>query len=322
VPKLVNFLKIVKSKLLINTKKRLLFKMSQENKEICQVNNYFYIIIKDESQISELKNNIPALFQQFKENHSIKRFPNLNATKKENEIIINESDEEIPNSFKIETNEEKNEISIAEPNTKEITSIEIPKFIVKKRYFKVDPKKKTGRKPKNPVSNVEHTKYSDDNILRKIKVKFFQKLIKFINNKISSKYNGIIKILKPLKGEISQDNTIKFNKQLMDSKLKDIFLNNEINGKFKNCEKDYNKNVIDAIYENNIQELIDIFELTFLEVFNIFRDTNETEFTGFEKINKVVDELKLKENDKDYVHKFQEVVKDFENYYLLKKARK
>jgi len=296
--------------------------MSQENKEICKVNNYFYIIIKDESQISELKKNIPALFQQFKENHSIKRFPNLNTTKKENEIIINESDEEVPHSINFETNEEKNEISISEPNTKEITSIEIPKFIVKKRYFIVDSKKKTGRKTKNPVSNVEHTKYSDDNILRKIKVKFFQKLIKFINNKISSKYNGIIKILKPLKGEISQDNTIKFNKQLMDSKLKDIFLNNEINGKFKNCEKDYNKNVIDAIYENNIQELIDIFELTFLEVFNIFRDTNETEFTGFEKINKVVDELKLKESDNDYVQKFQEVVKDFENYYLLKKARK
>jgi hypothetical protein len=109
----------------------------------------------------------------------------------------------------------------------------------------------------------------------------------------------------------------------MDSKLKDIFSNNEINGKFKLYEKDYNKNIIDKIYQNNIQELINIFELTFLEVFNIFRDTNEkTEFKDFEKLNSVINELKLKEKDNDYVYKFQEVAMNFENYYLLKKARK
>ena len=131
-----------------------------------------------------------------------------------------------------------------------------------------------------------------------------------------------MKLLKPLKGEISQDNTINFNRQLMDSKLKDIFSNNEINGKFKLCEKDYNKNVIDEIYKNNIQEIINIFELTFLEAFNIFRGTNENEFTDFEKLNTVLEELKLKENDNEYVSKFQKVVMDFENYYLQKKPRK
>ena len=298
--------------------------MSQGNKDACQVNNYFYIVINDESKIPDLKKYFP-LFQPFTENHSIKTFSNLNTSQKENKVIIKENDEKISHSFNFETNEEKVDKNVIEQKTKEMTSIEIKseqKFIVKKRYFNVDSKKKTGRKPKNPTSNAEHTKYSDDNILRKIKVKFFQKLIKYINKKIESKYNGIVKILKPLKGEISQDNTINFNRQLMDSKLKDIFANNELNGKFKLCEKDYNKNVIDGIYQNNIQELINIFELTFLEAFNIFRNANETEFSDFEKLNIVVDELKLKENDNNYIDKFQNVVMDFENYYLQKKARK
>jgi hypothetical protein len=298
--------------------------MSKGNEDACQINYNFYIFINDESKIADLKNSF-HLFQPFTKSHSIKTFSNLNTTKKENKVIIKENDEEIPHSLNIQTNEDKIDISIAESKTKEMTSIEIPKekkFLVKKRYFNVNSKKKTGRKPKYPVSNIEHTKYSDDNILRKIKVKFFHKLIKYINKKIESKYNGIAKILKPLKGEISQNNTINFNRQLMDSKLKTIFSNNDINGKFKLCEKDYNKNVIDEIYKNNIQEIINIFELTFLEAFNIFRGTNGNEFTDFEKLNTVLEELKLKENDNEYVSKFQKVVMDFENYYLQKKPRK
>lgn len=35
--------------------------MNQGNKDACQVNNYFYIVINDESKIPDLKNN----FQYF-----------------------------------------------------------------------------------------------------------------------------------------------------------------------------------------------------------------------------------------------------------------
>ena len=63
----------------------------------------------------------------------------------------------------------------------------------------------------------------------------------------------------------------------MNSKLRNILSSNEINGKFKLFDKYYNKNVIDTIYNENIKELIDIFEMTFFDVFKIFRDKNETE---------------------------------------------
>ena len=168
-----------------------------------------------------------------------------------------------------------------------------------------------------------HTKFSNDNILRKIKVKFIHKTINYINNIILTKYNNKIDVLKPLKGKISQNNGINFNKKLINSKLKDIFSIYEINGKFKLYQNNYNKSVIDKIYNENIKELIDIFEMTFLQVFAIFRDLNETEkLNGLEKIDTVIREIKLKDNNNEYINKFTNVAMNFENYYLNKIARK
>ena len=222
-------------------------------------------------------------------------------------------------------NEEKSSIDMAK--TKDL-SIEIKpekelKFLTKKKFFKIDTKNKKGRKPKHSMVYSYHTKFSNDNILRKIKVKFIHKTINYINNIILTKYNNKIDVLKPLKGKISQNNGINFNKKLINSKLKDIFSIYEINGKFKLYQNNYNKSVIDKIYNENIKELIDIFEMTFLQVFVIFRDLNETQkLNGLEKIDTVIREIKLKDNNSEYINKFTNVVNNFENYYLNKIARK
>ena len=229
------------------------------------------------------------------------------------------------NDDKSSINEEKSSIDMAK--TKDL-SIEIKpekelKFLTKKKFFKIDTKNKKGRKPKHSMVYSYHTKFSNDNILRKIKVKFIHKTINYINNIILTKYNNKIDVLKPLKGKISQNNGINFNKKLINSKLKDIFSIYEINGKFKLYQNNYNKSVIDKIYNENIKELIDIFEMTFLQVFVIFRDLNETEkLNGLEKIDTVIREIKLKDNNSEYINKFTNVVNNFENYYLNKIARK
>lgn len=305
--------------------------MNQETKNICIINNYFINI--DASKISDSKNQYCSTFQPFTENYSKITLSNINTKRQLNKILIKENHEEIPYFDNIEANgidrnEEykNNNTNHSGENTKEVLYIEIPKspkrFITKKRYFNVNIKTKKGRKGKSPSIKSSHTKYSHDNILRKIKVKFLMKLIKYINRKINTKYKGIIGIIKPLRAKISQDNSIKFNKELLITKLKEIFSNNEINGKFTKCEKNYNKKVIDIIYEQNIKELIDIFELTYLEAFDIFRNTNETDFSDFEKLNKVLDELKEKGNNIDYIKQFNKVAMNFENYYLNKTARK
>ena len=100
-------------------------------------------------------------------------------------------------------------------------------------------------------------------------------------------------------------------------------MNNPINDKFKLLQKDYNQKVINKIYEEKIQELIDILEMTFLEVFSIFRNINETEkLKGLEKIDTVLKELELNEEDTEYIKKFNDVVQNFENYYMSQNPRK
>jgi hypothetical protein len=303
--------------------------MIQNKEDKYIINNYYYITFDDLSKFQEFS----KLFQQFTDNNSgIKSFLNSNIKKNNKNVILNK-DEELTKNFNTEV--KKEESNIFEENgknvknyldeNKETVTIEIPKleknFLNKKRMFKIN-RKKRGRQPKNLNSKSDHTKYSHDNILRKIKVKFFQKLMKYINGKIKSKYNGIIQKLLPLKGEVSQNNTIKFNIQLLNTKLKDIFSTIEINKKFRLYKENYNKNVIDTIYNNNIKELIEIFDLTFLEMFNIFKDKNETKFNDFEKLNTVVEEIKYKENDSYYSELFKNMAMNFENNYLEKTARR
>ena len=63
--------------------------------------------------------------------------------------------------------------------------------------------------------------------------------------------------------------------------------------------------------------------MTFLEVFIIFRDLNETEkLKGFEKRDSVIREIEIKDDNKDYIDKLNNVIMNFEHFYLNKIARK
>ena len=302
--------------------------MSQNSDKNIIVYNYFYILNKDQNQFENIESLISSstLFKPIK-NCFIKN-SNLKETIQKKEIpqsklIINNEYDEKKINFEVNGNNiDKYNYNISsKDNTKDIT-IEISgdednnKFLSKKRFLLINTRNKIGRLPKNSLYIGYHTKFSHDNILRKVRVKFFHKLINYINSIILSKYRNI-PVLKPLKGKVSQDNTIDFNKKLLNTKLKDIFLNYEINGKFKLYEKFYNKKIIEKIYEENIQELIDILEITFLDAFNIFRNKiKDQKLNGLEKIDTVLEDIKLKENDEEYINKFREIVMNFEKYYF------
>ena len=316
--------------------------MSEESKKNVTIYNYYYIINKDQGQFENIKSlfstsNLftPNIINFCKTSTTFqkKEFTNSEPIYK-NEEIINEINFNINKENKNKTiNKDINlettkEITIEKKGEKEennefLEKEENNEFLSKKRFFNIDIKKKTGRKPKILGSISYHTKFSTDNILRKIKVKFFHKIINYLNSIIISKYRTKINTLKNLKGDISQNNTINFNKQLLNSKLKDIFLNNEINGKFKIYESSHNKTIIENIYKENIQELIDILDITFLDAFKIFRDKNEVQkLNGLEKLDTVIEEIKSKDNNEDYIKKFREIAMNFENNYLNKEARK
>ena len=288
------------------------------------VNNYIYIpsdkikdfysVFSSFCKLNQINFFNKELYKIQTENFEIK---NNNNEKKIEEINIKINDTNDTNDKNIKI--EENNLKLANL-TVEINNEKKPKFLINS----LNNKKKKGRKPKHLIMiNSYHTKFSHDNILRKIKVKFFHKITNYINSIIISKYRNIINVLKPLKGKISQNNSINFNKKLLKSKLKDIFLTYEINGKFKSFEKNYNKDIINKIYNENIKELIDILDMTFLEVFCVFRDLNETEkLKGLEKRDSVIREIKIKDNNTEYIDKLTKVIMNFEHYYLNKIARK
>ena len=281
--------------------------MSEENNKQIIINNYYYISPDNYFQFLDLFKTNPHnnnfLITQDKETPLDNSFLNKKRENNENVQENNKNEKEIED-FTFGINDQKynvEEKNINLDNTKDLTvEIEKPK---KKFLFTIKQKTKVGRKPKFSKTISEHTKFSHDNILRKIKVKFFHKLVNYLNS------------IKPLIGKINQNNAINFNRTLLNTKLKDIFSLYEINGKFKLFEKNHNKSVIDKIYGENIKELIDILEMTFFEVFKIFRDLNDTQkLIGFEKIDSVIREMSI--------DKFRNAVMNFEKYYYNKVARK
>ena len=295
--------------------------MSIEANNNIIIYNFIYVLPKDKE---EQKENISetSSFKPIQNNYKIISSKISTKEGPANKIIIintesNNNDINL-NINNIETT--KDSIDLPFEKSKDIT-IEISNGKTQKysskHYFYVNKKKKTGRKPKTSFVRSIHTKYSRDNILRKIKVKFLSKLISHINRIIMRKYNNIIKVLLPLKGAVSQNNAINFNQKLLNSKLKDVFINYEINGKFRLYKDNYNRQVIESIYEKNIQELIDILEITFLDAFNIFKNINENQkLNGMDKLDKVIEDLKMKEKNEDYIERFKNIAMNFETHYL------
>ena len=269
--------------------------MSDEEKNKIIINNYFYIPYEKLNDINPNTVFFPLgsitkkyLTQNIFLNKK-REITGIKVVKQEKDFEKKDIDKK-NDEDNIPIKKEKN-IIIEINNKKSI------KFNLKK-YFAIKNIKKVGRKPKTSVIKGYHTKFSHDNILRKIKVKFFKKLVKYINNLILIKYKNKNKFLKPLIANISRNNSKSFNRVLFNKKIKDIFSIYKINGKFKLCDDNHNKIIIKNIYDDNIIELIDIFEMTLLEAFIIFRESNEGQkLIGLERLDKVIEELKIREGD-------------------------
>ena len=283
------------------------------------INNFYFI---SPEKFKELINSkqFPLNVKNISNNSS--QIINNSPIKKDNfqykivkEQIVSLSDKENKNDENIILQDKSKNFTV------EIKKEQKPIFLTDKNVCKDKSLKKIGRKPKNSLRKSYHTKYSHDNILRKIKVKFFKKIIKYINNIIKNKYWRRVLLLKPLYGKVSQNNTKIFNRILLYTKLKDIFFSFEINGKFKSVDKEHNKKVIKSIYENDLTDLIEILEMTFLDVFNAFKEKNGVEkLKGLEKLDVVLEEIKNKEND-EYAAQFKKVAMNFDKYYLLKNSK-
>jgi len=182
-----------------------------------------------------------------------------------------------------------------------------------------------GRKKKNSNEIGAHSKYCQDNIIKKIKSFLLYFLKIFINSLIYKIYNGDIGkgiFIKELK-IINQIQIIdtKNDKEFIYKTLKDIFSDN-ISKKYTYYLPQHNKNLIEKLLNEEDYEKRVIFQklfsLTFLDCLMYFRgDKKLQQLDGLKTIDEINKDF---EDDLEYLELFKYYVIHFEEN--IKKKRK
>lgn len=183
-----------------------------------------------------------------------------------------------------------------------------------------------GRKKKNSNQEGKHTKYSEDNMIRKIKASVISNLTVFINSVIYNVYDreigkGMFR-KELLKMNQSQIINSKNNREFLDKSLKEIF-SEDISTKYNNYQPDHNKRVINDLLDEkdlNKKTLFEnLFELKFLEcVLHIRGEQQNNLLNGLATL----DDLCAKfENDKEYLELFKYYTNNLETIIINKRKR-
>jgi len=244
-------------------------------------------------------------------------------------------------------NSENNKLTEVKNNNTFITTTKETLFNIKEDNLKNKNNINKGRKTKNSSMNVEskHTKYSTDNMMRKIKNKVIESSRLLINKLLKEEFKYISNIKCPyreflkIKGSFSQELNIKYNFWFYQIKLKDIFLL-EISNKYTTIQKSSNKELIDYLYsdinKNKFIKTKKLLETSFHQYYHdIFLDENEewknyygiVENNNIFNINyllKTLEEEDKKEgniNEKKYVNDINSLAHNYESYFLEKKPR-
>ena len=174
-----------------------------------------------------------------------------------------------------------------------------------------------------------HSKNKLDNVISKVKIVLINSLGIFLNENLLKNLGPNFRLKKLQHGYIRNMKT-EFNKILLRSKIKDIFSNN-ISKIYRSDEKEYNKKLINTIYDlytkekENIKykELFDIFEKTLLQCLEQIRGTNNYfELNGLKEIFDGHVNEKLNEGEIEYNNSFWSVVNGIENIFATKIERK
>jgi hypothetical protein len=178
--------------------------------------------------------------------------------------------------------------------------------------------KKRGRKTKKFSKNFKsnHNKFTEDNIMRKIKTNLLEFIVYKLNSSLLDKKKKFLKIDKTLSENLNRDFNVKLNKRT----LSDIFANTPIIKKYKRIgDKYFNAYLIKLILdENKEKETIKLLNLTFIEMINLIREENLSEF---------LDIIENKEKDIDdsysneYMKDLKKILMDYNNWFTQKRGR-
>ena len=182
-----------------------------------------------------------------------------------------------------------------------------------------------------------HTKYADDNIIRKCKFIVLSHIMDFINAKIKEKYKNIgygIKIKQLMKINKAQVSNIKtdYNLKFMNKQLKDIF-SDTISTKYTRFPLKKNENLIKELINDKDDEkkeyFNNLFSLTFSDCLNHFIDKKFIpilkDLELFEEIindSKKLKKINLNINDQEYINELSYYLENYQNILRRKKPRR
>ena len=210
----------------------------------------------------------------------------------------------------------------------ETIQLKVKENIYSKRPFKE--KKILGRKKKAYEGLGEHNKFSNDNIIRKVKHVILHNIMQFINEKIKNIFayedKKILKEKKIFKLKQNQliSSKTDYNKDFLEKTLGVIF-SGDISTKYSCYPSTHNKTLIESLIndkdDKNRNIFKNIFNLTFVDCLNHFRGSKIVEeLEGMNNLEDFLKDLK-KANDEEYCSLFKYFVINFETIIKEKKSR-
>ena len=215
--------------------------------------------------------------------------------------------------------------------------------------------KSKGRKAKNAANtnfDSKHTKYSADNMMRKIKNKVIESSRLLVNKVLRDEINNEIynknlkftltnREFRKIQGSFSQELNIKYNFWFYQISIKDIFCL-EISNKYSAIEKSSNKELIDNLFsssnENKYIKTKLLLNMPFHQFYHdIFlgQDPNWRNIYGIkdnenkyqiQHLLKTLEEEEKREGNKDntnmkYINDIRNLAYNYEDFFLNKKPR-
>lgn len=276
----------------------------------------------------KLEFNDDASFN-FLDNHHLEDEQEINCFKN-NQLIFEDENDNDDDLYYINPKEKKTQ-NISDSSKTRCTSNTIVKQKKNEEYFKIEKVKKKvklGRNSKNEIylQKNQHTKDEINNIITKIKRNVMSNIIYFINILLKNSENPRIKERRLNK--IDQSIIIvckkEQNLELLEKTLKDL-LSSEISIKYRHFDKNYNKELIDIILEEDDEDIKEVLNKTLEDMVNIYvQDIVEDNiYKDFRRIkDDKSDILELYENDgTEYFNKYEAVAKNLKRIISARPSR-
>ena len=255
-----------------------------------------------------------------------------------NDSKLNKNQDEQLNDNNLETIELKGQ-NTSKPNEKEnkfnnpgnATTRATSKFLGNKTkrsdltFQDIGNKKIMGRKLKNGIEIGEHNKFSEDNLMRKIKSHFLEYIHNLLNSNFKNKERKFLRLFSTINENLKKD----YNIELMKKTIKELYEDSPISSKYRRQRiqnSDYNKKIIQQIYdETNIDDIendiISILNSTYIDSLKEFREKHFEEF--LEDIEKEENfKGETKENINLYKEKIGKLFINYEKWFENKIGRK